>query len=324
MFLQIISALSYVISKTLMSINRRQRTTYSPRRVNHIGSINHWLKGISRNRFAIGEALLVHNKAWRISVNTPGQMSCRRSFSADKQNPCRNIYRETRCRRVDTSIEFSRNVLFSSFIFPRSSKWITIDLNRKRAREGSGPGPGERASESAVPASRSVDPAATIYHAAVASIVLLVLRYASRREKSKRERLSLLASEGASSRRVCNMCLSRALLPSLPLRLCFYFSRSLFFCCVIILFFRPNWGRRHWLRTVARGVQSRESNNGLDLFFLAIFLRMFNIFLSFSFYNHRVILFIKSINKNSKYYFYNVSIIMPSMEFVPKKNNSRR
>lgn len=38
---------------------------------------------------------------------------------------------------------------------------------------------------------RLVDPTATIYHAAVASIVLLVLRYASRREKPKRATLSL-------------------------------------------------------------------------------------------------------------------------------------
>lgn len=78
-------------------------------------------------------------------------------------------------------------------------------------------------------------PSCTIYHAAVASIVLLVLRYASRRERSRR-RGNLYASEGtggaddgAGVQHVFVAARVRAsfFLPLSLVPVCFYLSRSL-------------------------------------------------------------------------------------------------
>jgi len=146
-------------------------------------------------------------------------------------------------------------------------------------RKGTGGGRGEGASRTRTKkerrnrrcsVARPVDPTATIYHAAVASIVLLVLCYASRREKSRRERLSLSFSRflplpplsfslslfsffSSRERRnqqpatsECVTCVPPASVstsahPPLPLS---------FLRCVIVLFFRPNRG---WERRGRRG-----------------------------------------------------------------------
>lgn len=201
-----------------------------------------------------------------IGEHSPGQMSSRRSFSADKQTYA-DIYRATRRHRV-TSVRSLRDVL------PRhasANRGLTDnDLPRERKRRESGPRAEERASESAMPAGRpagrSVDPAATIYHAAVASIVLLVLRYASRREKAKRETLFLslrprVKESATDDERVCNMCLSRALLPPLTSSLCFYFSRfPLFFSLRYNVILPTLPGAKN------RMAKNLESDNGLDLF----------------------------------------------------------
>lgn len=98
---------------------------------------------------------------------------------------------------------------------------------------------------------------ATIYHTAVAPIVLLVLRYATRREKPRSRTLSprVKESEAATNndddeeyQRVCNMCLSPALLSPPPLFLLLpvsLFSLFLFFLFLshhfIMLFFRADY-----------------------------------------------------------------------------------
>lgn len=175
-------------------------------------------------------------------------MSSRRSFSADKQT-----HADIR-RAMRRAVELQDSCVTRFSRHASANRGLTDnDLARERKEVSRVRGRRERTSELAEPTDRptgrSVDPAATIYHAAVASIVLLVLRYASRREKPKRGTLSPFASEGVSNRRrrasVQHVFVSRPPSSSATASLCFYFSRSpspLFFSflrCVIMLLLRP-------------------------------------------------------------------------------------
>lgn len=88
--------------------------TYSSRRVNHIGSINHWLKGISReiaSRLKKPYWSTIRRDAYRWTL--PARCLAEGLFwPINKPTPKYTVHRETRHRRVDTNLEFPRAFLY--------------------------------------------------------------------------------------------------------------------------------------------------------------------------------------------------------------------